>query len=108
MLGCLKCLKYAFHWLLVSEVSMFQIDTSEVWVKKLGLYDEWAFVLLNRGPTNATVTLRLADIGLLYKPGYELRDLFKHTEIGHADSLEYRNYTVPATGAIMAYAYPSE
>lgn len=84
------------------------MDTSEVWLKQLGLYDEWAIVLLNRGPTNATITLRLADIGFQYPLGYELRDLFKHAEIGHVEPLEYKNYTVPATGVIMAYAYPSE
>lgn len=84
------------------------MNQTDIWLKQLQHLDEWAIVMFNRGSTKTMISLRLADIGFTYELGYELRDLFKHVEIGHVEILQYKTYTIPATGVLMAYAYPSE
>ena len=81
-----------------------------MWVRVLGMWSisDCGVVFINSATKSATVQLALKDIGLTYDFGYEVREILTHVEIGHRGIFETDNYTVPATGALMYYAYPSE
>ncbi|XP_071951372.1 alpha-N-acetylgalactosaminidase-like isoform X4 [Antedon mediterranea] len=80
----------------------------EVWTKSLDLWEEHAVTYLNRGDSNQRVSLQLKNIGFDYILGYEVRDILNHIEIGHREREGNFTVTVPAKGAYMIYAYPSE
>ncbi len=82
-------------------------STVEVWLRPLQYWEEWAIVFLNKGTKIQTVSLKLSQLGFSYVMGYELRETLTHKEVGHVDRNEELNFTVPALGALMYYAYDS-
>ncbi|XP_033631500.1 alpha-N-acetylgalactosaminidase-like isoform X4 [Asterias rubens] len=86
---------------------MLEFGSVEVWLRPLQYYEEWAIVFLNQDTKIQTVTLKLSQLGFSYMMGYELREILTHKEVGHVDRHQELNFTVPALGALMYYAYDS-
>ena len=83
------------------------MDNVDIWTKPVGMYGGWGIALLNRENSNKTISIILKDIGLPYDRGYAVTDVLHHVYIGHREQTSPYNYTVPATGALLMYAYPS-
>ena len=80
----------------------------DIWLKHLNAWETYGIVFLNQDIRPKTVTLRHDQLGLTYGHGYQLRDVLNHKFIGYWTPHEPHNYTMPATGALMIYAYGNE
>ncbi|XP_038055501.1 alpha-N-acetylgalactosaminidase-like isoform X3 [Patiria miniata] len=80
----------------------------DVWLRHLNPWETYAIVFLSQDTRPRTVSLKLEQLGLTYGFGYQLRDVINHKFIGYWTPGESHNYTMPATGVLMIYAYGNE
>ncbi|XP_071786708.1 alpha-N-acetylgalactosaminidase-like isoform X5 [Asterias amurensis] len=81
--------------------------TVDVWLRPLTLWQEWGVVILNRDTKPQTVSLKFSDLGFTFNMGYFIREVLTHTDIGQLGIRLSYNFTAPANGALMFYAYPT-